>query len=100
MNQSKVLANFILSFLIFIFTSSVMAQNNSGRAAPWKAMWITGPGPQLNRVMIDGGDLLKDFGVFKFRKTFTLETIPQSFVIHVSADNRYKLFVNEQMVSL
>ncbi|MFC2125730.1 hypothetical protein ACFLU5_13055 [Bacteroidota bacterium] len=29
------------------------------------------------------------YGVYHFRKSFSLETQPESFVIHVSADNRY-----------
>jgi len=49
----------------------------------WKAWWITHPdGPQ------------REFGVFHFRKTITLDSVPQRFVIHVSGDNRYELFVN------
>jgi len=49
----------------------------------WKAGWITHPeGPR------------REFGVFHFRKTFSLAAVPQRFVIHVSADNRYELFVN------
>jgi alpha-L-rhamnosidase len=35
-----------------------------------------------------------DYGVYHFRKTFTLNEQPSEFIIHVSADNRYKLFVN------
>ena len=53
----------------------------------WKAWWITHPeGPQ------------REFGVFHFRKTFALESVPQRFVIHVSGDNRYELFVNDERV--
>ena len=35
-----------------------------------------------------------DYGVFHFRKTFSLDVKPAAFVIHISADNRYRLFVN------
>jgi alpha-L-rhamnosidase len=35
-----------------------------------------------------------EYGVYHFRKSFTLQNVPQSFVIHVSADNRYRLYVN------
>jgi hypothetical protein len=53
----------------------------------WKASWITHPGgPQ------------REFGVFHFRKTITLDSVPQRFVIHVSGDNRYELFVNGDRV--
>ena len=40
-----------------------------------------------------------DFGVFHFRRMFELERQPSSFVVHVSADNRYRLFVNGEQVS-
>jgi alpha-L-rhamnosidase len=49
----------------------------------WKAQWIRNPeGPR------------REFGVYFFRKTFSLEAPPSHFVVHASADNRYELFVN------
>jgi alpha-L-rhamnosidase len=65
----------------------------------WKAQWITGPGVAINRFNATSDLTLKDYGVFKFRKTLNLKDKPASFVIHVSADNRYKLFVNGKQVS-
>jgi alpha-L-rhamnosidase len=55
----------------------------------WKASWIALPGEPAN-----------DYGIFHFRKTFELAAKPSTFVIHVSADNRYKLFVNNNLVSV
>jgi alpha-L-rhamnosidase len=53
----------------------------------WKARWITHPdGPQ------------REFGVFHFRKTFSLDSVPSRFVVHASGDNRYELFVNGERV--
>ena len=40
-----------------------------------------------------------DFGVFHFRRVFELNARPANFVVHVSADNRYRLFVNGEEVS-
>ena len=34
------------------------------------------------------------FTVFHARRTFELKTVPAKFVVHVSADNRYRLYVN------
>jgi alpha-L-rhamnosidase len=41
----------------------------------------------------------EEFGVFHFRRVFDLETVPATFTIHVSADNRYRLFLNGAQVS-
>jgi alpha-L-rhamnosidase len=49
----------------------------------WKAHWIRPAGASP-----------KAFGVYHFRKTFELPSAPQRFVIHVTADNRYELYVN------
>jgi hypothetical protein len=55
----------------------------------WPATWIAVPGAPEN-----------EYGVYHFRKTFELSNKPGKFVVHVSADNRYKLFVNGELVSL
>jgi hypothetical protein len=54
----------------------------------WKARWITCP-----------GESPAQYGVYHFRKTMELKEAPASFIIHVSADNRYRLFVNGTPVS-
>ena len=36
----------------------------------------------------------RDYGVYHFRKTFSLGAVKEKFIVHVSADNRYRLFVN------
>lgn len=57
--------------------------------ARWKARWISLKGEPGNV-----------YGVYHFRKTFTLESKPRRFIVHVSADNRYKLYCNGRRVSL
>lgn len=53
----------------------------------WRSSWITCPDvPQ------------RDYGVYHFRKNFSLSTRPSKFIIHVTADNRYRLFVNGKAV--
>lgn len=54
----------------------------------WPARWVTHPSASPT-----------DFGVFHFRKTFPLASAPGHFVVHISADNRYRLYVNGQSVS-
>ena len=55
----------------------------------WNANWIAAPN--------DSGN---EYGVYYFRKNIDLAAKPASFIIHVSADNRYKLYVNGTLVSL
>jgi len=54
----------------------------------WKAQWIMHPTaePQAHAVIL-------------FRKNFELPAKPEKFVIHVSADNHYRLFVNGKYVT-
>ena len=41
-----------------------------------------------------------DYAVVMFRRTFSLPEKPERFVVHVSADNRYKLYVNGKYASM
>src|SRR5690606_35594317 len=53
----------------------------------WDAQRITAPGISL-----------KDFKVLHFRKTFQLTAVEQEFLVHVSADNRYRMYVSGEEV--
>ena len=55
----------------------------------WHAYWIAAP-----------NDEGTEYGVYHFRKSIDLTDKPGSFTIHVSADNRYKLYVNGTLVSV
>ena len=55
---------------------------------PWSATWVVPPEAP--------GD---SFGVYHFRRAFELAEKPEHFVVHVSADNRYRLLVNGDAVS-
>lgn len=50
---------------------------------PWAAKWISYP---------DNSNT--DYGVYLFRKEILINTKPNKFIVHVSADNRYKLYIN------
>lgn len=56
---------------------------------PWNAKWIDVPGTNQH-----------GYGIYHFRKEIVLTEKPSQFIIHVSADNRYKLFVNGEIVSM
>jgi hypothetical protein len=83
------------NLLCLVFLLFAQETGNSQSIAPellrneWNAKWITVPGATYN-----------SFGVYLFRKTVDLKSVPDSFIVHVSADNRYKLYVNERLVSL
>lgn len=53
----------------------------------WSAQWIAVSGAAPG-----------EYGVYHFRKSIELPVKPDSFMVHVSADNRYKLFVNGTLV--
>ena len=53
----------------------------------WQAHWI---GPKEN---------VNQYGVYHFRKSFELKKKPYQFVINISADNRYRLYVNGNYIT-
>lgn len=55
---------------------------------PWPAKWIHVPNASPS-----------DYGVYHFRRQFSLDISPEKFVVYVSADNRYELFVNGHRLS-
>jgi alpha-L-rhamnosidase len=91
LNRSYII---ILSWLLLSAFSSI-AQETGIRVNTdwdherhsWKAHWVTHPSASTI-----------DYGVFLFRKEFRLDELPDSFIVYVSADNRYKLHINGQMI--
>ena len=77
------------NFFLFVVPSRAQQFDSSISFQSWKASWIDVPDESPT-----------GYGVYLFRKSILFNTKPESFVIHVSADNRYKLFVNERLVSL
>lgn len=84
-----------------LLASSVAAVGNSpfsGQPAPaadsplkktgWPAKWVAPAGAPKN-----------EYGVYLFRKEIALAEKPARFVVHVTADARYRLFVNGTSVS-
>jgi alpha-L-rhamnosidase len=53
----------------------------------WKAQWITSPSAPL-----------RDSVVLHFRKLFGIPQSPEHFVVHVSADAQFVLFLNQQEI--
>jgi hypothetical protein len=66
----------------------------------WESQWITCSGHKVSSWGIFADPSLTNYGVFTFRKNYSLSEIPAQCLVHVSADNRYKLLVNGTLVSL
>jgi len=87
--KKRILFKCILICFIGIAATQTFAQHDSKLVDNiWEARWITHP-------EISGEEL----GVYLFKKTFVLKSLNSEFIINVSADNRYKLFVNGQAAS-
>lgn len=79
-----------LLITLAVFTAPLFGQKTAAEILekPWTANWITTPDHSAT-----------EYGVYLFRKTLELPAVPDHYIVHVSADNRYQLFVNGQMVS-
>ncbi|MEO6150778.1 MAG: alpha-L-rhamnosidase C-terminal domain-containing protein [Mucilaginibacter sp.] len=80
-----------ISCLLFAKQGHSQATDTLRTKTAWNAQWIG-----LNG-LFDFGDY---YGVYCYHKTITLSSKPSKFYIHVSADNRYKLFINGTLVSV
>src|ERR1022692_2973264 len=76
-----------LAFFLLIAAASCVAHQADEKTI-WTARWIDVPGAAPH-----------DYGVYHFRKTFALPSKPKSFIVDVSGDNRYQLYVNGKQVS-
>ena len=80
---------FALAILLFSVQTFSQRINPSLLKKTWSAFWITAPDAPA-----------KGYGIYYFRKKISLTEKPDSFIVHVSADNRYVLIINEKFVSL
>lgn len=79
-----------LIWLLFLTGTSLLSYSQiQAPVGYWPAQWIMPPGidPDV-------------YGVYHFRKSFDLAEVPAQFIIHVSADQRYRLFLNGKPLGL
>ena len=77
--------------LLWLLSATTFAQTSSTdwTNAYWPARWILHPTAPA-----------RQYGIFHVRKPIDLPQKPTRFVVHVSADNRYRLFVNGRAVAM
>src|ERR1039458_2247001 len=80
--MATTLLKFSAWLVVLALAPAVNAQNTGGGRGGG-ANWVTVPDAPV-----------REYGVYHFRRTFDLAEKPASFVVNVSADNRYKLYVN------
>jgi len=93
------LTNLLKMTFVFIIVMGMSLQvygqgfNRGGRRGAQRnrptASWIAVP-----------DESAEDYGLYYFRKRINLQEQPSQFIVNVSADNRYKLYVNEELVSV
>jgi alpha-L-rhamnosidase len=75
----------LLAVAFFTSAAALTPQVVPNERKEWHASWIAHPTAPL-----------REAGVFHFRKTVHLDAKPDQFVVLVSGDNRFQLFVNGQ----
>ena len=80
------------AFLLLLCTPGSVAQSSSSQSEipqrqKWTAQWIAHPTAPL-----------REPRVFHFRKTIDIAQKPAHFLVHVSADNRFLLFLNGKRI--
>lgn len=84
--------------LAFLLPPGLSAQATSGSGLPisapvlqrpWAAAWLACPGAPE-----------RDPGVFRFRKVLEVPAPPSRYIVHVSGDQRFVLFVNGRRVGI
>jgi len=91
--MKKILISLSLLFMVVGVSAQLLPELNYPEAkfkpAQWNAHWIT-----------DGNAPLSDYAVIMFRCPFTLDAQPENYIVHLSADNRYKFYVNGKLASI
>lgn len=81
--------------LLLLLTGGMLQAQTIENEAPlperlqygWPAQWIAHPTASAY-----------DFGIFHFRKNIELDSVPNRLLVNISADNRYRLWVNGSFV--
>jgi hypothetical protein len=86
-NYSFYSSCFFILLLIFNLSKAQLLENNKDLRPPESRSYAAS---QIKYPDTEGGE----HAIVPFRETFKLTVIPESFIILISADNRYRLLVN------
>lgn len=87
MKSMKLLFFNFLFLVLFTINAQPVKINAKLLNGAWPAHWVHFPEVSA-----------RSYGVYHFRKEVQFASVPDHFIIHVSADNRYKLFINGKMI--
>lgn len=89
MKSIKAIGLIFLFSLLFSYVSFAQYKYHTLKQYPseWNSQWITHP--EIDKTT---------YGMILFRNTFRLGSVPEKFIVHLSGDNRYRLYVNETEV--
>jgi alpha-L-rhamnosidase len=80
----------VIPLLYFVVSvNNVLAQKPVADEKRWNASWVNVPGEAAN-----------GYEICLFRKAISFVDKPAKYMVRISGDNRYKLFVNGQLISL
>ncbi len=72
--------------IFFLITLILIIINSFSQEAAKSASWISADNIEL-----------KEHNVIHLRNSFQLEKVPQQFIVRISADNQYRLFINGRL---
>lgn len=85
-----------VALILFVLLAFLSIENSFAKSPierplrkSWNAHWIAFQGDEGNQ-----------YGVYYFNKNIQLDIKPATFFVHVSADNRFKFYVNGKLVLL
>jgi hypothetical protein len=86
--KKTIITLFVVFSGVLISAQNIPDVNSTLLKELWSAKWVTHP------------DIAGDeTGVYLFKKVLSFRIVPKDYVISITADNRYVLYINEKMVT-
>ncbi len=91
-NMKKISIAIVLAFLFIASNAQLKLDaeiNPALLSSHWDSYWVSVPDTDPN-----------SYGVYFYRNTIELNMMPEKYIVHVSADNRYKIYINGKLLGL